>query len=371
MKAVILQTDFNKWLTVVGRVVPNRGQLPVLANVLLEAEKGELRLTATNLEIGLRVVVGGKVTETGAITIPAKSLAEFVGSIPAGNVEIETSGEKMKVSGGKMSATFTGIAATEFPVMPGSVDVGKGKSFKLKKKLMEEIATQVAFAAAADESRPVLTGVMMQPEEKGLVITATDGFRLSRKTIAGVVMGSEGKGLIIPARTMLEMARVVGEGKKEELIVGLLPETNQVVMEYDGVEMLSRVLEGNFPDVEKIIPRDNNCRLTVDREEMLRAVRAAGIFARESANVVKFKIEDTKLTISASATQTGESEMEMEVEKKGEDGQIAFNYRYVLDYLNSVNAERVTFGMTESLAPGVFGVEGDPGLTHIIMPVRV
>ena len=184
-------------------------------------------------------------------------------------------------------------------------------------------------------------------------------------------MSGEEKGLIVPARTILEMARVVAEGKKEEVTIGLLSQTNQVLMEYDGIEMLSRVLEGNFPEVDKIIPREKNCFVTVDKEDVMRAVRAAGIFARESANVVKFKIQNSSLFISASATQTGESEMEIDVEKNGEDGQIAFNYRYVLDFLNSVNTQRITFQMTESLAPGVFGIEGDKNLIHIIMPVRV
>jgi DNA polymerase-3 subunit beta len=286
-------------------------------------------------------------------------------------VELETSGEKLKVSGGKLTATFAGIAATEFPVMPKAREVPEGKMFKMKKKIIEEVAVQVAFAAAADESRPVLTGVLMQPTGKSLVVTATDGFRLSRKVIVGIGMGGEEKGLIVPARTIMEMARVATEGKKEEMVMGILPETNQIIMEYDEIELMSRVLEGNFPDVEKIIPKEEKCEMVVEREEMLRAIRAAGIFARESANVVRFKIQDSSLVISASSSQTGESEIEIEIEKKGEDGQIAFNYRYVLDYLNSVGADRVTFKMTESLAPGVFGIEGDESLTHIIMPVRV
>jgi len=371
MKAIILQNDFNKYLSIVGRVVPTRGQLPILANVLVEADKGIVNLTATNLELGLRVTLGGKVIEPGAITIPAKSLAEFVGSLPSGNVELTSKEEKLTVVGGKLTAIFAGIAATEFPVMPKLAEISKGKSFKLKKKVIEEIALQVAYAAATDESRPVLTGVLLQPTDNGLIVTATDGFRLSRKGLEELKIETDGKGLIVPARSILEMARVIGEGRKEEMVLGMLPESNQVIMEYDGTELLSRVLEGNFPDVEKIIPREKKCELKIDKEDFLRAVRAVGIFARESANVIKFRIEDETLKISASSSQIGESDVEVEVEKKGDDGQIAFNYRYVLDFLNSVTTERVTFEMTESLAPGVFGIEGDKSLTHIIMPVRV
>jgi DNA polymerase-3 subunit beta len=211
----------------------------------------------------------------------------------------------------------------------------------------------------------------LQTTKTGLTITATDGFRLSRKVVEGLKVDELDKGLIIPARTTLEMVRVLNEGKKQEVIIRMLTDTNQVVMEYDGIELMSRVLEGNFPDVDKIIPQGFGTSLTVDRSELLRAVKAAGIFARESSNVIIFSLTDSVLTVKSSSAATGETKIEIEVEKEGEDGQIAFNYRYVLDFLNSVDAERVTFQMTESLAPGVFGVDGDKSLVHIIMPVRV
>jgi DNA polymerase III subunit beta len=373
MKATILQGDLNKWLNVVGRVVPNRGQLPVLSNVLIEAGKEGVVLSATNLEIGLRVVAGGKVLKEGAITVPAKNFSEFVGSLPAGNVELESEGEKLKVGGGKLNATFAGIAAAEFPVIskPDETE-GKKKGFAMKKNTLEEVATQVAYAAAGDESRPVLTGVMFEISGKKLKVTATDGFRLSRKTITteAEIKGLE-KGLILPARTIMEISRVVAEGKKEDVEVEIAGDSNQVIMGYEGIYLASRVLEGNFPDVEKIIPADGKTEIAVDKEDLVRAVKAVGIFARDSANVIKFKIEGETLVVEASSSQTGESRVEVEMEKKGEDGQIAFNYRYVQDFLNSVGGERVTFKMNDSLAPGVFGLEKDDSLIHLIMPVRV
>jgi DNA polymerase-3 subunit beta len=374
MKATILQTDLNKWLSVVGRVVPNRGQLPILANVLLEADKEGLTLSATNLEIGLKVIAGGKVLEEGAITIPAKSLGEFVASLPAGNVTLETEGEKLKVEGGKLAATFTGISATEFPVI-SKIDNNANstnKAFKLKRKIIEEVATQVAYAAATDESRPVLTGILFETEGKTLKVTATDGFRLTRKIITTEheIKGLE-KGLIIPARTIMEIARIVSEGKKDEVEMGMAGDSNQLVVGYEGIFLASRILEGNFPDLEKIIPKGAKTEVIMDKEELVRAVKAVGIFARDSSNIIRLKIEEGQLTVEASSTQTGESKVEIEAEKKGEDGQIAFNYRYVQDFLNSVSEERVTFKMNDSLAPGIFGLEKEEGLFHIIMPVRV
>ena len=371
MKATISQTDLFKWLSVVGRVVPNRGQLPVLSNVLIEADKDGLVLSATNLEIGLRVEVGGKVSTPGAITVPAKNLSEFVGSLPCENVELEAIEEKLKVECGKLAANFSGISASEFPVLSKPGDKER-KVFKLKKKIWEEVAVQVAFCSAADESRPVLTGVMFTVVENSLKITATDGFRLSRKVVElEKEMSGFEKGLIIPARTIIETARILQEGKKTDLEMGMVGEGNQMLLNYDGVQISSRILEGNFPDVEKIIPAAVKIEALVDKEELLRAVKAVGIFARDSANVIKIKIDEGKMVLSASSSATGDSLVEVEAQTKGGEGQIAFNYRYMLDFLNSVSGERVSLGMNDSLAPGVFGVENEEGLVHLIMPVRV
>lgn len=373
MKATVLQADFNKWLAVVTRIVPSRGQLPVLANVLIEAEKEGLILSATNLEIGLRVQVGGKVVEPGAVTIPAKNFSEFVGSLPAGNIELETDGEKLKVAGGKLSAVFTGISATEFPVISRLENVKDGKKvIRLKRKIIEEISKEVAYCAAMDESRPVLTGVLFNVDGPTMKITATDGFRLAQKIIKldEVITGLE-KGLILPARTLTEMAKILSEGKKEELELGLVGESNQAVLGYDNAEMASRVLEGNFPDMEKIMPKEWKTEVIVDREEILRAVRAVGVFARDSANIVRFVIEGKKLRAEASATQTGESKVAVEAETEGEDASISFNYRYVLDFLSSTDAERVRLRIIDSLTAGVFGIDKSEDLVHLIMPVRV
>jgi DNA polymerase III subunit beta len=372
MKATILQESLNKGLGAVGRIVASKGQLPVLANVLIEAEREGIMLSATNLELGLRVEVGGKVMEEGAITIPAKSLSEFINSLTGGNIELETSGDKLKVEGNKSTATFTGIAATEFPVMP---KFGKQKNsmiLKLDRQMIEEVATQVAFAAAGEESRPVLTGVQFKVTGEKLVVTATDGFRLSRKIIElKKELGGMENGLILPARTIMELARVSGEGRKEEVEMEIVKENNQVIFQYDNSQLISRILEGNFPEVEKIIPVDFRTQILIDKEELLRAVKAVAIFARESSNIMRFKVGDGEVRIEAAASQTGESEIEVEAQKEGEDGVIAFNYRYVLDFLNSVNEERLKFKMNGSLAPGWFGLEKKEDLIHIIMPVRV
>ncbi|HBC72407.1 MAG: polymerase III subunit beta protein [Candidatus Amesbacteria bacterium GW2011_GWB1_47_19] len=375
MKAIILQENLSKSLGLVGRVVSSRGQMPVLGNVLIEATKVGLVLSATNLEMGLRVEAGGKVTEEGGITVPAKNLAEYAGSLESGNVELTGEGEKLKVKGGKSEATFAGIAATEFPVIPRlNEKTAKSDRYKISRKIVLEIAQQVAFAAAGDESRPVLTGIKLMKTETGLTAVATDGFRLSRKRIdkAGLGGGGIGEaGLILPARTILELARLASESKGGEIIMEKAEENNQVIFGCDGIQLVSRILEGNFPDVEKIIPVEKKTSLTADRENLLRAVRSASIFARDNSNIIRFKMDASGFKITASAQQTGESEIELEAEKEGEDVEIAFNYRYVIDFLGSTDIERVRLVLNGNLAPGVWSWEGDESLIHLIMPVRV
>jgi DNA polymerase-3 subunit beta len=374
MKTTVMQESFSKALGVVGRIVPSRGQLPILANVLLEAEKEGLWLTVTNLEIGLRIMVGGKVLSEGAITVPAKNLAEYISSL-SGNVSLESEAEKLIVISGKSKATFSGIAASEFPVIPKFSASGSKKSItSIKRKVVSQIASQVAFAAAGEESRPVLTGIQFKQNESKLWITATDGFRLSRKSLETEDSGVFGRGLIMPARTITELARIISDGRKEEVAMEMVTENNQVIFEYDNTQLISRILEGNFPDVDKIIPSEFNTEVLVDREELVRGVKAVSIFARDNNNIVKFKVSENKLLIEASASSSGESADEIEVDKKGDDVAIAFNYRYLLDYINSVEEDRIKIKLNGSLLPGVFveevgGKEGDR--IYLVMPVRV
>lgn len=370
MKTTILQEDLNKGLGIVSRVVASRGQLPVLTNVLIEATKSGISLAATNLEIGLRVEVGGKVDEEGAITIPAKDLNEFVSSL-SGNIKMTSDGDKLKIEDLESRGNFAGISASEFPPLPKTEEMGKKKAgVQIAKKIVLEVAKQVAYAAAGDESRPVLTGVRFQVIGDSLTVVATDGFRLARKVISDK-LSVFSDDLILPARTILELARVVEEQKDEEVEMTTIKQNNQVIFKYGNVEVISRVLEGNFPDTEKIIPRDFKTQVTVDRLGWIKTLRTAGIFARDNSNIVKFTISGSKFVVGAAASGVGEGESVMEVEKKGEDGEIAFNYKFVMDFLNSIDGERVVFKMNDNLSPGVWVNEKDGDLVALVMPVRV
>lgn len=368
MTLEILQEELAHGLSLVSRVVATKGQLPVLANVLLEAETDGLSIVATNLELGLRVRVGGKVSEPGSITIPARQLAEFISALKGGSVLLTTKDEKLDIQAGRYKGSFAGISASEFPVVTKLPSDGV---VEVKKDIFTTAATQVAFSAATDESRPVLTGVRFMVRDSQLVLMATDGFRLSRHTVPLTGAGERLHSLILPARTLFELARLFPEGRKDSVAVYVSEGSNQVVFGYDKVELTSRVLEGNFPDVERIIPSEYKTTVSIDVEPLLQAVRAASIFARENNNIIRFAIRNSVFEIQATGGQTGESRVELEAETTGEEMEIAFNFRYVLDFLTNAHIERLTLLLSGPLAPGVWKSEAESGMLHVIMPVRL
>jgi DNA polymerase III subunit beta len=368
MKAQVLQEDFNKGLATVSRIAAGRSQLPILSNVLLEATRDGLSLGATNLEIGMRLHVGGKVTEEGSITIPARNLTEFVSSLSSGPIDLETLAEKLKITTAKSSANFSGISASEFPGMPTPQD--KDVSLSISRGDLADISKQVAFSAATDESRPVLTGIQFKVVDENLFATSTDGFRMSQKRISNIKFKISNS-LILPAKTIVELAKLAEHTKNDAIEMVLLTENNQVLFRLDQVELVSRILEGNFPDVNKIIPQEFLTTLIVDKQDWLKAVRSAAIFARENNNIIKFRIQDSIIKVTAIASQLGENVTEVEADISGDGGEIAFNYKFVTDFLTNIESERIIFKFSSSTTPGVFIPEKDPSLIHLIMPVRL
>lgn len=368
MKIQILQEDLNKGLVLASRMTASRGQLPILSNVLLSADKSGLQIAATNLEIGVRINIGGKVSEEGTTTVAAKSLAEFVNSLPSGSLTLETDGDKLKVTTANSSAVFSGIPATEFPTFPESSSGQAGLVLALSQ--VTQIATQVAFAAATDESRPVLTGIQFKPTSDEVEVFATDGFRMSKLEIPNPKSQATNQ-LILPARTLIELAKLAQTAGQKEILMQLVPSSNQVVFSVGEIDLVSRILEGNFPDVNKIIPAESSTTITVDREDLLKAVRTASIFARENSNIINIKIQKSNIKITAVAASLGENTSELEAEVEGEEGSISFNCKFMLDFLGSVSRERIVIKTSGATAPGIFMAESEDSLVHLIMPVRV
>lgn len=363
MNAFVLQENFSKTISGISRIISTRPTLPILSHVLLNAENGKLMITGTDLSTSLILEMGGKIVKEGSVTVPARDLAMFVATLPPGKMELSSDGSSLSIRAGSSRAKILGGASTEFP----TIDIPKEKGVMMPREKLLMAFRETLFAVATDESRPILTGVKVEPIKKktreGLRLTATDGFRLS-------VVEAEADGAlpettcVVPARTLSELARVAtGEA------VSLVVTSDGVAFSFDGGWVLGRLLAGEFPPAERIIPEKSELIVTMDRVELERAIRAAAVFARDSANIVRWAISNETLVISANSPQIGENETTITISGKG-DGEIAFNSRYLLDWVGSVESEQVEFGMSGPLKPGVFRPVGDTTYTHVIMPVR-
>jgi len=371
MKVSLLQENLNKGIGIVGRTVASRVQLPILSNILLAAEPGKLKLTSTNLETGVSVWLAAKTETKGKITLPAKILTELVGTLPQETVNLELDGDKLRLSCGQFKAIVNGISAAEYPDVPSL----KGKTAKgeitLKKELIKEAVEQAAVAAGVDDSRPIFTGVKVEICPTGLRLAATDGYRLSVKTVNQFKASTIKKTLIVPARALLELARSLDFDSSDELVLAPTDEEKQLIFSLTNLEIVTRLLEGEYPDFEKIIPKSSGTKIEVSSDELRQAVKAAAVFARDSANIIKFKISSRGLVISANAPQVGENEVGVEAKKSGDDAEIAFNSRYLLELLSAVKSKTLSLECSSPLNPGLFKIPGDSSWLHIIMPVRV
>lgn len=372
MKLQILQENFAKAVSTASRFASTRAQLPVLGNILLTAQKTKLLVCSTNLEVSVAIAVGAKVEEEGEISIPARVINETIVNLPRETVSLSSEKEQLKISVPNFSSTILGMNAADFPKIPGSVS--KEKVVQVPKKELLQALSQVVFATSIDETRPVLTGVLFIWEKDGLTLVATDGFRLSQKKIKLSGASSLPK-IILPKLILSELSR--SQEYEGEILLDLKEKEKQAVFGIGDTILASRLLEGEYPDFEKIIPKKSGCEILVDKEEILRAVKLASIFARDAANIVKIKVlkESLKITAESSSAGSQETKVDAKVEIKSADisegFEIAFNYRFLEEFLHSVTGGEVKMEFSGVNAPGIFTDTSDNLYLHLIMPVRV
>jgi DNA polymerase-3 subunit beta len=382
MKVSCLQENLAKGLALVGRAVATRSTLPVLANILLATDQGRLKLAATNLELGITCWIGAKVEEEGATTVPARLLGEFVNSLPNDKIDLALTvrTQTLHLTCQRYVANIKGIDAEEFPLIPTVADT---PTVALEPDLLREMIGQVAFAAAADDSRPVLAGVLMSFRDNSLTMAAADGFRLSVRTAtieppaAGSLAAPAGLDVIVPARAMQEVARIAAEGK-DPVEVTVTPNKNQVLFHMSNVDLVSRLVEGAFPNYQQIIPKEYKTRAVLSTSDFLKATKIASFFARDAANIVRLNVipgeEELvpgRVTVAATAAEVGDNLNEIDAVVEGQPLQIAFNARYLTDVLSVLATAQVGLEASTSSSPGVVRPIGVEGFTHVIMPMHV
>ncbi len=366
MDLEVLQENFSKSLLITSRFVASRAQLPVLSNILLKTDKTKLTLSATNLETSASISLGAKIKEEGELTIPAKNLSEIVSNLSAGNIHLSSEKESLKITGSGFNGRVSGMNSSDFPKVPQTIK--KEESIDLSKTEFLNSLPQVSFAVSSDEARPVLTGILFILSKNSLSLVATDGFRLSRKIIILEKPCKEIK-TVIPKNVLLEVTRTREES--ESVLLDIKEKEKQVVFGLDNLILSSRVLEGEFPDYVKIIPKSSSIKVRADKEEFLRAVKLSSVFARDSANIVKIKIMKDSIKLSAESSQVGNQETVIDAKTEGEPIEISFNYKFLEDFLRVVEGEEVVMEFNNASSPGVFTDPKDTNFLHLIMPVKI
>lgn len=381
MKVSCLQENLSRGLSIVGRAVASRATLPVTQNVLLETDRSMLKLSATNLEIAITTWIGAMIDVEGAITVPARLLSEFVNSLPSDRVDLDVEEDSsiLQFVCGRDKARIHGVAASEFPPIPRVVE---GVAARVDSQEFKRAIGRVVFAAASEESRPVLTGVQAKLDGDRFTLAAADGFRLAVQhgTLAAAV--EEEIGVIIPARTMNELSRLLTD-QDDTVEIMMVPARSQIMFKSGGVEVVSQLVQGTFPNYEQLIPQKFDTRSTFDSQRLLRVTRSAAIFARDGSNIIRLQMsprpedaEETEAagtaTISGRSEEVGENQTALDMmEMEGEEAKIAFNSRYLQEVLSVLERGNVAIETTSSSSPGVFKPTDDDNYVHVVMPMFV
>ena len=375
MRLSCLQENLNRGLGVVGRAVATRTTLPITNNVLLAVDQSRLKLVATNLEMAISCWIGAKVEEEGEITVPARLLTEFISSLPSDKVDISLS-PKTKTLGVKCArfeARISGVDAKDFPPIP---KIDEGITTKVEVEAFRQGISQVVFAAATEESRPVLTGVDAVFDGDLLTLAAADGFRLAVYKLSIAAPVSQKTEVIIPARTLAELNRLMAD-QEEAVEIMVNPNKSQALFRLKNIELVSQLGQGAFPNYAQLIPQSYNTRAVVSVADFERATKTASIFARDGSGIVRLvmapgsELTPGKMTISARSEEIGDDVGEIDAIVDGEEAKIAFNGKYLTDVLGMLHEAQVAVETTNPSSPGVIRPVGVDNYIHVVMPMFV
>jgi DNA polymerase-3 subunit beta len=375
MKVSVLQENIAHGLGIVSRAVSPRSTLPVLANVLVASDEGRLRLSATNLELGITCWIGAKIDEEGSTTVPARTFSDLVNTLPNGQVDMDLAvrTQNLNVRSDGSNTDIKCIDAQEFP--PMSVPDMDG-SLELNVQDLKQMIHQVVFTASTDDARPVLTGVLVTVEDKEIVMAAADGFRLSVRKAKLAEPASKPFKAIIPARALSELARVAGES--DETVKLVMPSgRNQVVFRLKDIELTTQLIEGAFPEYQQIIPADHKTRTIISTSALLKASKQAEIFAREGSHIARLNIatgsspDEGSVEVSAQSEETGSNENVVDAKVEGDPILIAFNVRFLREVLDVITAPNISLETSAATSPGVIRPMDDDDYLHVIMPMHL
>ena len=362
MDLQVTQENLNKALSNVARVATGRTTLPILSNVLLQVENNRLRISATNLDIAISQHVGTKIKSEGSLTVPARLFQDFVNNLPKTTISLKQDGHKLHVHADNYKSTINGVPVDDYPVMPAIQD---GNSFSISAPAFKKALQQVIFAASSDEARPVLTAVFIHSQNNLLYIAATDSYRLAEKEVTKI---DQEVSLLVPSTAMHDLLRIISELTGE---INILYDEQQVRFMADNVELIARLIDGTYPDYQKLIPKDFNNNATVEKSELITITKVSGLFSRENAGSITVSVSepDKTLSVKSIASQVGENEAKTSGEVTGE-ADITLNSRYLLEGLQATDGDKVIFSFNGKLEPIIIRNPSDASYTHVVMPLK-
>lgn len=366
MQFTVLQENLHKGLSIVGRAINQRSPLPVLSNILIKTDKGRIKVTASDLQITISSWIGAKVDEPGEITVPAKVLTDFTNQLSEEKIEMTLDGGTLKVNTEKANANLTTIPASEFPDLELSEE---GNKITLKSEELVKAIQQVQFAAAADESRPVLTGIYLRAEGNTLIIACTDGYRMAEYRLKLGAEVNEPVKCVIPAKAFSDIVKSFAP-KSDDIELIINSENNAVVVRVEDHEAQLRMIEGEYPDYEAVLPKEFNTEVRVSRSELLRAIRLANVFSKDIGNSVKIVASEEGIEAKSQPSESGSNVSKVNGEVEGEDIEITFNAKYLLDFLSNIDESELIFKALDPLKPGLFNIADNKNYFFLAMPMK-
>lgn len=367
MKISCTQENLHRGLNIISHLAAKNTNLPILNNVLIKTKEGGVNLSATNLEIGINCVVRAKVEKEGIFTVPANLLANFISLLNnEEKVDIELINKELVINSGKQKTKIKGEDASEFPLIP---EVAREEKYVVSCADLKQALSQVAFASSLDETRIEISGVLFNFNDQGLTMAATDSYRLAEKKIPCKEKGKD-KQIIVPQRAAAELLRILAVTTEED--VHIYTNDNQILFSLDQVEIISRLIEGNYPDYTQIIPKQEKTKVIIEKGELIKIIKRAALFSKSGINDVNLEInaEKQEMVVKSASSLVGENINELAVRTEGEDNSIVFNYRYLLDGLNNLLGDKAVLKIIDSSSPGVFQGEKQDDYLYIIMPIK-
>lgn len=366
MEIICLQENLKQALNITNRIIGRNLTLPILNNLLLSAERGKIKISSTNLEIGINCWVPGKINKSGDITAPAKLLSDFVNNLPNKKIEIKTRANRLDIKCEKFKAFLNGLSADEFPIIP---KIKENPLIKINGGILKDGLAQVVGMTSFSESRPEISGVCLKFEKDLIKLAATDSFRLAEKKLETKFDPVQNiSQIIVPQRSIQELVRILSEKDSE---VEIILSNNQILFDLGYSQIISRLIEGQYPDYQQIIPQEFQTQIVVNRSDLINNIRIASLFSGKVNNIqLSIFPKNSSIDISAKDIDLGENKSQLEAKITGKDLDVVFNYRYLLDGLNNIFSDKVIIGLNSSSSPVAIKPVGDDSYNYIVMPIK-